>query len=101
MNRIKRYTLVLLLTGPVAVLSAGESDSKVDEMLHSMESHWQAVISQKNPSKRQKMLKDHANMMMDIESIEKGIPKEKWSQRHHHSNNVIDMHRMMIETMIK
>ena len=101
MNIIKRCTFILLLASPAAVLYADDSNTKVDEMLHSMEAHWQELIREQNPSKRQAMMKDHANMMMDIESINKGIPENKRVQRHHHSNNVIDMHHMMMETMGK
>jgi len=101
MKTISRYALVLLLASPASVVYAGEGNAKVDEMLHAMESHWQEVIREQNPSKRQAMMKDHANMMMDIESMNKGVPEEKWTDRHHHSNNVLDMHHMMMGTMGK
>jgi len=99
MDKFKGLLFLVALGVPVISFSASNSSPNVDKMLHDMELHWQQVIAEKNPSKRQRMIKDHANMMMDIKGIKKSLSSEQRKATHHH--NVLEMHHMMMETMVK
>ena len=99
MNKFKGLLFLLALSVPVVSFSASDSNPNMDKMLHDMELHWKQVIAENNPSKRQRMIKDHANMMMDIKGLNKGLSPEQRKATHH--NNVLEMHHMMMETMVK
>jgi len=101
MDKFKHLLFGVAIFIPIAAFAAGNNSHDMDKMLLDMEAHWKQVIAENNLSKRQRMLKDHANMMMEIEGIKKGLSPEQRKATHHHSHNVLEMHRMMMNTMIK
>jgi len=101
MEKLKGLLFLMAILVPVVSYSASDTSHDMDKMLLEMESHWKQVIAEKDLSKRQSMMKDHANMMMDIRAINKDIPEAKRTESHHSSGNVLEIHHMMMETMTK
>ena len=71
--------------------------SKNDTQIEKMQQHWEMIISQKDKSKRKKMIEEHEVMM---ENIEKNSGQSKMGHMSdNHMKNTMDMHRNMMQMM--
>lgn len=70
-----------------------------NNQIDKMQEHWEMITSEKDTSKIKKMIDEHKTMMNEIEKSSGGHHMGNMSGSHMDMNNMIDMHRSMIQIM--
>lgn len=86
------YTLLMasLLIFPASSVIADQSNN---DAVHQLNSHWDKVVGETNPDHRQKLMRDHEEMM------DKYTSNASHDSHHVDMMNTIDLHKSMMGLM--
>ena len=100
----------LLLSAPS--ISFGAKDKKADETAQTvqrMESHWQTLVREPDPTRRKALIAEHRQMMVETRAtmdVKPSMPAgdhghKGMSEKHHHHDiqNTVELHTMMLDLM--
>lgn len=91
-----------------SAVSAGPDKETLNQTqwIERMQSHWEQVIQESDPQKRQELLREHEQMMVQAAGSESGqTPRQSSPSAHGMDSshvdmmNTVDMHRHMMDMM--
>lgn len=97
----------LLVTASLGhVVAAEQNDLNDSQWIERMQSHWEKVVKEDDPQKRQELLREHEQMMVQAAGSESGqTPRQSSPSAHGMDSshvdmmNTVDMHRHMMDMM--
>lgn len=89
---MKKLSLILFVTMLAWGQAIQAEQAGMNVSLEQMEQHWQQVISETDPAKRQELLAEHRKLMEQMQTMHgKGMMGDN------HMMHGMEMHRMMMD----
>lgn len=114
--KIKRTSLLMRTVSIGAIALASVAGASAQQTTRSgvnpptaavMEQHWQSLIHERDPARRQMLITEHRRMMEEAQKADKGRIPARGSETsammqdsgHHDLRNTIEMHSIMLDMM--